>query len=51
MGGLPSVPAETSGQVLTHWAGRSGPWPGVAVKPAWTPAAVVAHWAGWLAHC
>lgn len=51
MGGLPSLPLETSRQVLTHWAGRSGPWRGAAVKLAWTPAVVVAQWAGWLAHC
>lgn len=55
MGGLPPppppVPVETSGQVLTRWAGRSGPWRGAAEKPAWTAAAVVARWAGWPAHC
>lgn len=33
----------TSEQVLTHWAGRSGPWPGAAAKPAWTLAVAVAR--------
>lgn len=37
--------------MLTHWADRSGPWPGAAAKPTWTLAAAVARWAGQLARC